>query len=49
MIRIETVTLMVTYDDQDDGFNVPRARLDEWDWAALLDLGAGESVEVIGE
>jgi len=45
MIHTDTVRLIITYDDQDDGFNVPRLPPREWDWESLLDLGPDESVE----
>lgn len=46
MIHTETVTLTITYDDQADGWMEPRSHPSEWDWAALLDLGPDETVEV---
>lgn len=49
MIHTAEITLRIVYDDQDDGFMVPRAHPRDWDWEVLLDVcPPDESVEVVG-
>lgn len=46
-MKRQVIVLDVTYDDQDDGFMVPRTEPARWDWTTLLDAAPSERIEIL--